>query len=578
MPQAPWGTLSAVAVSDSATPHEAALGAIGEVLRSVANSSFDLPAVLTTVIERAAALTEAEHGNIAVREGDAYRVLALVGMSEEYARLSRGRSYVAERGSIIGRALLEGRTVHIDDVTADPEYTLHDLQRAGGYRTVLGVPLILDGEAIGALAVGRGRVAPFSEEEKALTTFFADQAAVAIRIAGLLSETHEALQRERAVSEVLRTISGSAFDLDGVLQTVIQAAVELGRAEFGNILRLDEANGFYQVAAAHGDVDPAYWDLVTRTEYRPDRGTVIGRTLLERRAVHIPDILSDPEYRFWDAQETGGYRTILGIPMLADGFPIGVFVVWRRDVQPFNEREIALLSTFADQAVLAIHNVRLFETVERQRSELARFAPQVATLLSSPEGEQLLAGHRREISVLFADLRGFTAFAEAAEPEEVLGVLREYHATCGQLIVANGGTVEHFAGDGLMAFYNDPAPLPDHGLAAARTALELRARFEELAAGWRRRGYDLGLGIGVALGYATLGRIGFEGRYDYGAVGNAVILASRLSDAAGPGEILVSQRLHAALDGTIPAEAVHEVQLKGMSRPVPVFRLLPDSA
>lgn len=557
---------------------DAALSAIGDVLRVIARSSFDLPSVLTTVIERAAALTGAEHGNIAVREGDGYRVSAWVGLSEEYARLSHGRVYRAERKSIIGRALLEGRTVHIDDVTVDPEYALHDLQKVAGYRTVLGVPLMWDDEAIGVLAVGRGRVAPFTVAEEALTTYFADQAAVAIRIAGLLSETREALDRERAVSEVLKAISGSSLSLGPILQAVIEHSVTLSHADYGNILRLDEATGTYRMVARHGPVSEEFWQLVLEHPFEAGRGTLVGRTLLDRKPVQVPDALADPTYEFSEAQRLGGYRTLLGVPLLREGIPIGVIVVTRREVRPFDERDISLLTTFADQAVLAIENVGLFETVERQRSELARFAPQVASLLSSSQGEQLLAGHRREISAMFADLRGFTSFAEVAEPEEVLGVLREYHAAAGELVISHHGTVEHFAGDGLMAFFNDPSPLEDHELAAAQTAIELRERFAELAARWGRRGYELGLGIGIAVGYATLGRIGFEGRYDYGAVGNAVILASRLSDAAQPGEILVSQRFQAAVDALMATEPMPELQLKGFSRPVQGFRLISERA
>ncbi|MCA1587787.1 MAG: adenylate/guanylate cyclase domain-containing protein, partial [Chloroflexi bacterium] len=215
-----------------------------------------------------------------------------------------------------------------------------------------------------------------------------------------------------------------------------------------------------------------------------------------------------------------------------------------------------------------------FQTVERQRTELARFAPQVASLLTSDEGEQLLAGHRREITALFADLRGFTAFAETAEPEEVLGILREYHAAVGELVVAHGGTLEHFAGDGLMVFFNDPPRVAEHQLEAVRTAIEMRDRFEALAAGWSKRGYELGLGIGIATGYATLGRIGFEGRYDYGAVGNVVIIASRLSEAAAAGEILISQRTQAAAEDHVEASDVTGgLPLKGFSRPISAFRV-----
>jgi GAF domain-containing protein len=548
--------------------------AIGEVLQAIGRSSFDLEQVLQAVIERAVELTRSDTGNVARRDGDVYRVVAFTGTGAEYERLTRERPYRPERGSLLGRALLERRMVHIPDVLADPEYALLDAQRAGGYRTLLAVPLIRDGEAVGAAGVGRNSVSPFSDRDMRLFQTFADQAVIAIQIARLGTEMREALERESAVSHVLQTIAGSSFDLDQVLQTVIESATELSKSDFGNILRFDESGSFYRVVAHHGDIDPAYWNLVTHTPYRADRGTVIGRTLLERRPIHIPDILEDPDYRFWDAQRTGRFRSILGIPMLRDGEPIGVFVVWRRDVRPYADREISLLTTFADQAVLAIENVRLFQTVERQRAELARFAPQAASLLSTPEGEQLLAGHRREITALFADLRGFTAFAESAEPEEVLGVLREYHAEAGALVVGNGGTLEHFAGDGLMAFFNDPTPVREHADVAVRTAVDLRDRFAVLAGAWRRRGYELGLGIGMAVGYATLGRIGFEGRYDYGAVGNVVILASRLSDAAQPGEILISQRLHAVVEERFEAEPMAALQLKGFSRPVPVFRVI----
>jgi adenylate cyclase len=260
--------------------------------------------------------------------------------------------------------------------------------------------------------------------------------------------------------------------------------------------------------------------------------------------------------------------------MLREGVPIGAIAVARNEVRPFSDAEIRLIETFADHVVIAIENVRLFQTVEQQRTELARFAPQVADLLSSDEGERLLAGHRREITALFCDLRGFTAFAETAEPEEVLGVLRDYHAAVGELVVANQGTVEHFAGDGLMAFFNDPTAIPEHSLAAVRTAVAVRERFEKLAGAWRKRGYELGLGIGVATGYATLGRIGFEGRYDYGAIGNVAILASRLSDAAGPGEIMLSQRTYAAVEDRVTTEPAEDLRLKGFTRPVVAVRAI----
>lgn len=386
-------------------------------------------------------------------------------------------------------------------------------------------------------------------------------------------ECERAEEREAALRDVIQAIARTTFDLDAVLQTVIDRAVSLTRADTGNIARRDGDQNEYRVAA-FTSMTPEYESIVRERVYVPERGSMLGRTVLEKRVVHIADVLEDTEYELTDLQKTAGYRTVLGVPMMREGEPIGAIAVARNEVRPFKNSEILLIETFADHVVIAIEQVRLFQTVERQRTELARFAPQVANLLTDEEGERLLAGHRREITALFCDLRGFTAFAETAEPEEVLGVLRQYHDVVGELVLANKGSVEHFAGDGLMAFFNDPAVIEDHELAAVRTAVALRGRFAGLAEDWRKRGYDLGLGIGIATGYATLGRIGFEGRYDYGAVGNAVILAQRLSDAAGPGEILVSQRTHAAVDEQSATEPVPELQLKGFTRPVVAMRVI----
>lgn len=218
---------------------------------------------------------------------------------------------------------------------------------------------------------------------------------------------------------------------------------------------------------------------------------------------------------------------------------------------------------------------RLTETIDRQRTELSRFlSPQISALISSPEGEQLLAGHRRMITVAFCDLRGFTSFAEQADPEEMLGVLGEYHRMIGESIVRHGGTLEHFAGDGVMVFFNDPIAQEDHVERAVRMAVEMRSRFEDLGAGWRKRGYELGFGIGIAVGYATLGRIGFEGRHDYGAIGNVVILASRLSSQAAANQILLSQRAAGMVEEIVDVESVGELQIKGLSRPVSASNVL----
>jgi adenylate cyclase len=217
----------------------------------------------------------------------------------------------------------------------------------------------------------------------------------------------------------------------------------------------------------------------------------------------------------------------------------------------------------------------LNRTIQRQKEELSRFlSPQIAALVSSPDGEQLLAGHRREITVAFCDLRGFTAFAERADPEELMTLLSQYHRLMGEAITEHGGTLEHFAGDGVMVFFNDPIPQDDHVERGVRMAVAMRERFAELAAAWREQGYELGFGVGIAVGYATLGRIGFDGRHDYGAIGNVTILASRLSSQAQSGQILLSPRAQTLLEALIESESVGELTLKGITRPVPASNVV----
>ena len=545
-----------------------ALAAVGRVLSAVTGAEFELQPILDRIAAEAAALCHAEFAFVFLREGDLFHFVAASGGLPEHWEYERAHPDTITTGSIVGRVALAGHAVQIDDVAADPEYRAA-AYTIGGIRTLLGVPIRTDEGLIGAFGLGRLIVSPFSEAEIALVTLFADQAAIAIRLARLLADTHDALERQTAVGQVLQSISRSTFELDAVLQTVLDSAVRLTHADQGNITR--EMGGVFRARAFSSDAPAEFREIISSIDFRPERSTVMGRALLERGPVHVLDVLADPEWRLHDAQRAIGFRTILAVPLLRDGEPIGVLAVWRQQVRAFTPSEISLLTTFADQAVLAIENVRLFETIARQRTELARYAPQAAELLSSAEGEQLLAGHRREITALFADLRGFTAFAEQAEPEEVFSVLRQYHTTVGELAVANGGTVEHFAGDGLMVFFNDPTPVPDHQLAGVRTACDMRERFVGLSAAWRKRGYELGLGIGIAAGFATLGRIGFEGRYDYAAIGNAVILASRLSGAATAGQILVSQRVFASIEDVVDAEPVEGLELKGFSHAMTAY-------
>ncbi|OGL20374.1 MAG: guanylate cyclase [Candidatus Rokubacteria bacterium RIFCSPLOWO2_12_FULL_71_19] len=242
-------------------------------------------------------------------------------------------------------------------------------------------------------------------------------------------------------------------------------------------------------------------------------------------------------------------------------------------------RSLLRIKALHDQ--LAEANRTLEARVQEQVAQLERlgrlkrfFSPQLAELIVSGGAEDPLKSHRREVTVVFLDLRGFTAFAETAEPEEVMGVLREYHAEMGRLILAHEGTLERFTGDGMMIFFNDPVPVPDPAARAVCMAVAMRERVAEMIVTWRRQGYELDFGIGIAQGYATIGAIGFEGRWDYGAIGTVTNLAARLCGEARPGQILVPRRVLAGVEALVEAEPAGDLALKGFSRPVPAFNVL----
>ena len=388
------------------------------------------------------------------------------------------------------------------------------------------------------------------------------------RVNASLTEKRLGDQR-RAVADVLRAVASSQ-GLQPVLDEIVAAARRLCRGDHSQLYLLSgDALRLHAQSVEDGpDIEDA---LAGTFVHALDRASVAGRTGLARTVVQIPDVLEDADYSP-DARGRVRSRALLGVPILHDDHLVGVITAGRGDPEPFTVEQVELVKTFADQAAIAITNARLISAVERQRTELSRFlSPQIAALVSSDEGEDLLAGHRAHITCVFCDLRGSTAFVETAAPEEQLEVIRAYHRLLGTLIPQHDGTLEHFAGDGVMVFFNDPVPVPDHELKAVRFALAAQERFAPMAAAWRKRGITLDLGIGIESGYATLGRIGFEGRYDYGALGPVTNLAARLSDAAGSGQVLVGQRVHAEIETLVDAEAVGELELKGFGRPVAAY-------
>ena len=580
--------------------------ATNEVLLAVGRPDFELQPIFETVVEQAIRLCRADAGQIFVKEGDHFRLACASGGSQEYRSLIEEREVPPGPGTLVGRVALERRPVMSSDIAHDREYDTEEQrlrQRLGGFRTIVGVPIQSEDEVIAVISLWRSEVHPFTEREIELSTTFAAQGAIAIRNASLMQQLDQRTQelgrsvdRLNGLSEVGQAVS-SSLDPEEVLSTIVKHAVELSDTEGGSIFEFDDKSQEFHIRTAYGTSDELL-EALRATKVRVDN-TLVGRAASTGTSLAVPDIGRAQPDNHLSQLKQAGWRSLLAVPLVREDRILGALVVRRRRTGDFSEEITDLLETFASQSALAIHNARLFHTVRKQASELAEWnrelesrveeqvaqidrmgrlkrflSPQLAELIVSSGDESFLESHRREITVVFCDLRGFTAFAETTEPEVTMNVLRQYHEVLGDLVFRFEGTLERFTGDGLMVFFNDPMPCSDPAIRAVRMGVAMRNDVAELAEGWRRSGHDLGFSIGIAQGYATLGRVGFEGRFDYAAIGTVTNMAARLCDAAAAGQMLVSQRVHAEVEDLVLSTAVRDLQLKGFSRPVNAYEIV----
>jgi class 3 adenylate cyclase/HAMP domain-containing protein len=444
-------------------------------------------------------------------------------------------------------------------------------------------------------------------------------------MAGQLAETYSNLEAKvnertrdlaqsinelKVLEEVGRAVA-SSLDLNAVLPTVAARALEITHADAVLIYGYDAGNHQFSLTEAIG-IDKA---AEGRHRAIDADHSPLGEAATSGEPIAIPQLSAMPEHALRDVAVEAGFQSVLVVPLVDQTGILGSLVVLRRNEGEFSANLIGLMKTFAHQAVLAMRNARLFsevdhksrellaandivreqasklqeqtdqlrdwnrsleERVETQLGEIERIrrlerflAPQVAQLIASSDGHKgLLDSHRREVTVVFCDLRGFTAFTETTEPEEAMNVLREYHAALGELIFKYEGTLDRYAGDGVMILFNAPIQFEDHTARAVRMAVEMRDTIGALTDKWRNRGHNLGFGIGIALGYATLGQIGFEQRLEYAAIGSVTNLASRLCDEAKANQIVVSRRVYGMVEPWVEGRPIDDLNLKGFNHPI----------
>jgi class 3 adenylate cyclase len=577
-----------------------------EILEIISKSREDEAPVFDVILENAANLCNAPHAFLQLRNDmDTHlHVAAQNFRTSKFLDRLRTNPIPTQNNpsSISVRGMEATEPTHYDDIrdlrgtefyTEQLGYAMDD----EGMRTALFVPLISDGQGIGVIVLYRLDVAPFRSDEIALVQTFAAQAVIAIENVRQFREVQERLKREQANREILEVISLNPDDEQPVFDAIINRAAKLCHAPHAGLLLRDADDQHLIVAAANAE-QSGYVDYLRANPHSMDDETSLSveavRAMEVRQYPDIEALMSGPviSNQLKNTWKLERMRTLLYVPLIKGDRAIGTIAVYRLHVEEFSDDDIEILKLFAAQAVIAIENVRQFKALETLNAELGervdeqvgeiermgrlkRFLPSaVADAVVTTGDESMLSSHRALIATLFCDMRGFTAFCEAAEPEETIDVLQTYHQEMSVLIDQYGGGVDQRAGDGIMVIFNDPIPVDNPAGDAVRLAIAMRAKMRELCAGWKKLGHRLGFGVGIALGYATVGMVGSAGRFDYTASGTSVNTAARLCDMAEHDEILISPRTLAAVEGDVDAESRGEVEMKGIREPVEIFAVI----
>ncbi len=574
-----------------------------EILEVISQSRDDERPVFDLVLRKSANLCGASMASLNLVDMDHSRILKVAEWGDQASdQLAPGMTaWAMDAGNAPAVCIRECRIEHLHDMANTDLYRSGDAQRVAavdglGIRTFLAVPLFDGDHAVGCISVYRHEVKPFSPDEITLLETFAAQAVIAIDSVRQFRELQDRLEREAATRNILRVISEYPDDEQPTFEAILDSATRLCGTQYASIVLGRRGDASQRMVAHRADTAETLALFREGKVPMDPEDSIAARAILEARTIQVPDMADTDQYRagherFRLVVDRLDLRTNLFVPLLGPEGGIGCLMLWKKEVAPFTADQIGLMETFASHAVIAIENVRQFKALEALNAELGdrvqaqvgeiermgrlkRFLPAaVADTVISSGSEKLLSSHRALLGVLFCDIRGFTAFCETAEPEETIEVLQTYHEEMGKLINAHGAGVDHRIGDGIMVLFNDPLPCDDPAGTAVRLALAMRDRMADLCAGWKRMGHRLGFGVGISLGYATVGMVGSGGRFDYTASGTAINLASRLADEAQDGEILLSPRARTAVEDRFPVELRGELTLKGIREPVEVFRL-----